>query len=286
MSPKPERKRPPGQSPLRGRLAPQVEQLRVGDQQHLPAIPAQSAVAVPEGPERIDPAVFTGTDAERLEALEGALDQAAGRAQSAIDMMKAWLDEQRGTVLREIRDSELYKLKADTFEQYVDTRWQMSRPRAYELIEAAPVLRVMSAIPDTRPAVSQALALVSVLERDGEEGVRDVLRETEAAVKTEGKKVTAAAIKRTLHARGYGPATTAAPKPVKQEEQEQPRTANPVAVLASIADRQARLYDELGAGLIADALTAEPARAEGLLRDVARFANRTAYRARGQQPQE
>lgn len=160
---------------------------------------------LPGSPAPINPAAYTGTDAERLEALEGALDQASTRAQTGIDMMKAWLDMQRGIVLREIRDSELYKVKADTFEQYAQARWQMSRPRAYELITAAPVLMILSGIPDTRPAVSQALALAPAYEQAGERGVRQVVRQVEALTAETGRKPTAKAYKDVVQALGYRP---------------------------------------------------------------------------------
>lgn len=279
MSPKPERKKPTGVSPLRGRLAPQVEQIRIGDQPGAPmflaAIPGQAAVSVPAGPDRIDPAAFTGTDAERLEALEGALDQAASRTQAGIDMMKAWLDEQRGTVLREIRDSELYKTKADTFEAYVAERWAMSRPRAYALIDAAPVLRVMSSIEDTKPAVTQALALTRVYERDGEQGVRDVLRETGATAKAEGKKVTAAAIKRTVEARGYG-------QPATEQRQTGPAPAVEAARVRRSMDGDLKelkdIYDRLGTNgpvFMAD----DPGQADAWLREYGEFGKRIRNRA-------
>ncbi|MEU8943556.1 hypothetical protein AB0C97_36810 [Streptomyces goshikiensis] len=251
-----------------------------------------SVPALPEGPERIDPSRFTGTDAERLAALEGALDQAGARAQAGIDMMKAWLDEQRGTVLREIQLHDLYKVKAATFEEYVADRWQMSRPRAYELITAAPVLRILSAIPDTRPAVSQALALAPAFERDGEKGVRDAVRQAEAEARTSGKRVTAAALTRTVQALGYRPTVVPAQGPAQPLEQDAARAdeeagagstveegARAVAILGAAVEEQRRLYDRL-AGVVPVALAHDPGRAEHLLHDLRQYANRTAWRAR------
>ncbi|MFR9758200.1 hypothetical protein [Streptomyces sp. TR06-5] len=243
----------------------------------------QAALEMPSGPERIDPATFTGSDAERLAALENALDQADDRARAGIDMMKAWLDEQRGVVLREIRDSELYKVRADTFEQYVSDRWQMSRPRAYALMEAAPVLRVMSSIEDTRPAVSQALALAPVYERDGEKGVRTALREAEAAARVEGKRVTAATLKRTVRALGYSSPGGSVPEQRDQDDdgqEEVTRGSHAVAVLGEAVERQRRLYDSLP-DLLPLALAHDPGRAEHLVRELRQYANRTAYRLRG-----
>ena len=51
-----------------------------------------------------------------------------------------------GAALADIRDRRLYRAEHDTFEQYTEQRWQMSRSRAYQMIEAA---EVVSTIVDT-----------------------------------------------------------------------------------------------------------------------------------------
>lgn len=45
-----------------------------------------------------------------------------------------------GSALADIRDRKLYRVGYGTFEEYAEKRWQMSRPRAYQLIEAAAVV--------------------------------------------------------------------------------------------------------------------------------------------------
>ncbi len=45
-----------------------------------------------------------------------------------------------GMALADIRDRKLYRSDYGTFEEYAEKRWQMSRPRAYQLIEAAAVV--------------------------------------------------------------------------------------------------------------------------------------------------
>jgi len=45
-----------------------------------------------------------------------------------------------GIALADIRDRKLYRADYGTFEEYAEKRWQMSRPRAYQLIEAAAVV--------------------------------------------------------------------------------------------------------------------------------------------------
>ena len=53
-----------------------------------------------------------------------------------------------GNALMEIRDSRLYRVAHPTFEIYVQRVLALSRPRAYELIDGAQVMRDLSAIAD------------------------------------------------------------------------------------------------------------------------------------------
>jgi phage N-6-adenine-methyltransferase len=74
-----------------------------------------------------------------------------------------------GEALREIRDSGLYREAFSTFEDYCEQRWSLSRPRAYQLMEAATVTEVLSKNLDTPPRVeSHAAALAPLRERPEE----------------------------------------------------------------------------------------------------------------------
>ena len=53
-----------------------------------------------------------------------------------------------GAALAEIRDSRLYRATHASFEAYVAERWELSRPRAYELIDASRVANNLSAVAD------------------------------------------------------------------------------------------------------------------------------------------
>lgn len=98
--------------------------------------------------------------------------------------LKSFLDV--GQALTEIRDSRLYKGTHDTFEDYCRERWNLSRPRAYEMIGAA---EVVSGMPDTAAPITSArqateLAKVPELER------AEVWQET--VERTNGKPTAAA----------------------------------------------------------------------------------------------
>lgn len=54
-----------------------------------------------------------------------------------------------GKALAIIRDEELYKVDYDSFEQYVKVRWDYSKSRAYQLIEASTIVDALP--PEHRP---------------------------------------------------------------------------------------------------------------------------------------
>jgi hypothetical protein len=54
-----------------------------------------------------------------------------------------------GTALLHIRDQRLYRATHDNFEEYCRERWNMSRPRAYQLIDAANIAANLSTGVDT-----------------------------------------------------------------------------------------------------------------------------------------
>lgn len=99
-----------------------------------------------------------------------------------------------GMALADIRNRKLYRAGHGTFEEYTEKRWQMSRPRAYELMAAA---EVVSGMPDTAQPVTNARQ-ASELARVPEPERVEVWRET--VERTEGKP-TAAAVRETYEQR-------------------------------------------------------------------------------------
>jgi len=57
-----------------------------------------------------------------------------------------------GSALLQIREDRLYRKTHDTFETYCRDRWEISRPRVYQLIEAVKVQDNLSTIVDIQPA--------------------------------------------------------------------------------------------------------------------------------------
>lgn len=95
-----------------------------------------------------------------------------------------------GRALAEIRDSRLYRSTHDTFEAYCQQQWGLSRPRAYQLIEAAAITEAVSTNVDTPPPANEGQArALSGLPTDT---AAEVMRKAHDA--TAGR-VTAAAIR-------------------------------------------------------------------------------------------
>ena len=84
----------------------------------------------------VDADIITGAEADRLIGLETVIERG----------LHTFVDV--GTALLEIRDSRLYRTAFDTFEDYCRERWGMSRPRAYQLIDAATVASNLSTTVD------------------------------------------------------------------------------------------------------------------------------------------
>jgi len=138
----------------------------VGDQI---AAATSAAVALVPGARQarlIVAADVTGTPAEQLRAFETAIDSANKTAQTTLTAARARYVIEAGTALREIRGRELHKVTHSSFETYVEQRWGMSRPRAYELIGAAPLMLAVSEISDTPVVESQVRVLAPVLTSD------------------------------------------------------------------------------------------------------------------------
>jgi hypothetical protein len=69
-----------------------------------------------------------------------------------------------GNALFEIRDSRLYRQTHSTFEAYCRERWTMSRPRAYQLIDAAQMTKNLSTLVDKQPTSERQVRPLAKLE--------------------------------------------------------------------------------------------------------------------------
>ena len=111
--------------------------------------------------------------------------------EKAIDTLRTafWV---AGQALRTVRAARLYRETHSTFEEYVADRWEMSRPQAYRLMDAAPLAERLSPIGDTRLNEAQVRELMPVAAARGNDAAEVVYR---TIVEADGVKVTAGVIR-------------------------------------------------------------------------------------------
>lgn len=254
------------QLPAPGRSAGLSDVLRA---RHNPTFvePAAPPAPDPFAPRPVDPAAVTGTEAERLAAYEAAIDEAQKTAATSLKAARARFVVEAGTALRAIRDEGLFALSHKTFEEYILGRWDMDRSRAYQLIDAAPAMLVMSKIFDTPPVESQARVMAPVIEAHGEPAVREVV----AAVKTAGEKVTAATLRAAALRLRYVPEQPPAEPEAAPADPETGHTPEQARALVRLEQGLAALrgaHRALRGRVIPDALAADVVHAQVLVAQV------------------
>lgn len=116
---------------------------------------------------------FTSDESAALDRLEGLI---RGRIDAFVEVGKA---------LNQIRNLRLYRRDFATFELYVEARWEISRRRAYQIMDAA---LVASSLPDMPLNEAQAYALGKIPEENRE----TVLNSIAASGKVTAKKISTA----------------------------------------------------------------------------------------------
>ena len=109
-----------------------------------------------------------------------------------------------GNALLEVKKRKLYKhvLGFKTFEAYCEERWNLTRPRAYQMIDAAATTQVLSNLLDKNDGPDnerQTLALAPL--KDDEQEIVEAWREAKAAAESEGKKLTASVVRNAVQKR-------------------------------------------------------------------------------------
>ncbi|MET7305260.1 hypothetical protein [Embleya sp. NPDC005575] len=108
-------------------------------------------------------------------------ERTIGDAQTAVQAMLLAAHEQwvlvAGQALREVRDGRLFTHAGhETFEAYVQARWDMQRAHAYRLIDAVPVVRALAGTVRAELKERQMRALVPVGRQHGDQAVRSLGR--------------------------------------------------------------------------------------------------------------
>jgi hypothetical protein len=218
------------------------------------------------------PAQAEGTDAERLASYEARIEAAKVDAESALKAARARFAIEAGTALAAIRDGALFRAGGhDTFESYIADRWDMDRTRAYQMIDAAPVMAAMSKIFYTPPVESHARALLPAFRAKGEEAIREV----HAVVQQGDGKVTARTVRLAAEGLGYKPTPPPGGR-TTAEEKNDPTAADQAAALVRLEQAVAALraaHRGLRGTVMSAAVAADPVRGADLAREVQEIAD-------------
>jgi hypothetical protein len=133
------------------------------------------------------PAPYVATEEGQLSASEH--DYLAA-CEAALDSLRLafWA---AGKALQVIRDARLYRETYGTFEEYVEDRWDISRPQAYRLIAAWPLAERLSPIGDKKLNEPQIRELLPLARTHGEDAAVTVYS---TVAGTDGVTVTAAVL--------------------------------------------------------------------------------------------
>jgi hypothetical protein len=170
-----------------------IEDPIAGDQR-----PGLAAVPDPEPPAAgAPPAVITATAIPEPHSPTGHGELTASErnylatCEAAIDNLRLAFAA-AGKALQVIRDARLYRATHDTFEAYVEARWDMSRAQAYRLIEAWPLAARLSLSPmGDKLNERQVRELITLAGRHGADAAATVYQ---AVAEADGVRVTAAVL--------------------------------------------------------------------------------------------
>lgn len=139
-------------------------------------------------PAAVDFSKLTGTDAEKLKALEEMVHTAGQRLDGEIHSAQTRYVIVVGSVLEYIDENDLAASTGLSFAQYVWDRFRIRYRRARQLIEAAPIVtEVVDAKVLPAPNESQALAVAGFLRTRG----REIALQVVGSIEEAGQKVTA-----------------------------------------------------------------------------------------------
>ena len=166
-----------------------------------------------------------------------------------------------GKALQVIRDARLYRTTHDTFEGYVEDRWDMSRPQAYRLIDAWPLAKRLSPMGD-RLNERQVRELLPLAGLHGQDAAVTVYR---TVAEADGVHVTAAVLHGVV---GILPGGRFDPAEAAEQiraylagtiASSPPPAANPVEMFTAEAAKLLRVLHRVSAGgVLQAALDADP----------------------------
>ncbi|MFE3206301.1 hypothetical protein [Embleya sp. NPDC059237] len=251
------RERPKPSAPAEGST-----NILVGDQISTGAEVAAAAVPAARRAQVVAASEAIGTPEEQLRVYEAVIQAAHETARGTMAAARARFVVEVGMALEAIRAAGLYRATHATFEGYAEGRWGISRPRAYQLITAAPLMVAAARVVDDPIVEAQARALAPVLTSERPETAREVIA---AAREASGGRLTAAGIRKAVRAAGYTP-PAAQEKPA--ETGSAASAASAIESLSATRERLARVARNVSRAGVRRAHGEHPHQAARLVRDM------------------
>ncbi|MFC4536918.1 hypothetical protein [Sphaerisporangium dianthi] len=139
---------------------------------------------------------------EQFVHYEGLISRARVKVERVLSEAERYWRLTAGPALKEIRDNGLYKTAGfSSFERYVADRWDMSRPRAYQLIDSVRAMKWLEGVTGEVPNERQLRAILPVGDAHGAAAAQQVWKLAEERGRTSGS-----ALERAAADLGYRPA--------------------------------------------------------------------------------
>ncbi|MEV4079171.1 hypothetical protein AB0J43_02610 [Nonomuraea fuscirosea] len=171
--------------------------------------PSTALADIPDRPD-FAPAAEDADPETAFAHYEATISRARAKVAKVLTKAERYWRLTAGPALKEIRDNQLYKAAGfGTFERYVDERWDMSRPRAYQLIDSVRAMQALEDVTDEVPNERQLRAILPVVDDHGKEAAGRVWALAEERGRTSG-----AGLEQAARDLGFRPALEA---PTKEE---------------------------------------------------------------------
>ncbi|MEV0236798.1 hypothetical protein [Nonomuraea sp. NPDC050786] len=149
-------------------------------------LPSTALADIPDAPDF----TLAAEDADRAAQFahyDATISRARAKVAKVLTKAERYWRLTAGPALKQIRDDGLYKDAGfASFERYVDERWDMSRPRAYQLIDSVRAMEALEGVTDEVPNERQLRAILPVVDGHGKEAAEQVWRLAEERGRTSG----------------------------------------------------------------------------------------------------
>jgi hypothetical protein len=199
----------------------EAEQAAGGEQvlTGVPVAPSSALADIPDAPD-FTPAAEDAQPEDAFAHYDSTISRARAKVAKVLTKAERYWRLTAGPALKAIRDNpELYKSAGfSSFERYVSERWDMSRPRAYQLIDSVRAMQALEGVTDEVPNERQLRAILPVVDDHGKEAAERVWALAEERGRTSG-----AGLEQAARDLGFLPALEAPKQEAPKQEAVWPR---------------------------------------------------------------